>query len=137
MPGAAELWVTTAAGPYPAATHAGHRTATPVVSAAGEAAIVLQLMPDTCGCQTAVVILTLAKNSRGAGERPEGRPGRPARGFLLLAAARGSVGARRDGVRLFPARGGVRLTRSCPPRRKQSGRAEDSSPAGSRVTLFV
>jgi hypothetical protein len=76
MPGAAQLWVTTAAGPSPAATHTGsasrrpagrpecpplrsqanmpgrsrpaacgHRTATPVVSAIGEAAIALQLMP--------------------------------------------------------------------------------------------
>jgi hypothetical protein len=70
-----ELWVTTAAGPSPAATHTGpaagrlagrrvrrcrspasmpgaftarsvrHRTATPVVSVKGEAVIALQLMP--------------------------------------------------------------------------------------------
>src|SRR5690242_21938047 len=100
MPGAVQLWVTAAAGPAPAAARNarrcrsrpacagrsrsaayGHRTATPVVSAIGEAAIALQLMPDTCRRRTAAVILTLAKNNRGPGERPEGRHGRPARGF--------------------------------------------------------
>ena len=115
---AVQLWVTTAAGPSPAATHTGpasrwragvsaaaaprpacpgrsrpaacgHRTATPVVSAMGEAGIARQLMPgylQAPGPRRSS--LTLAKNNRGPAERPYGRHGRSARRFLPLAAAR-------------------------------------------------
>ena len=89
-----ELWVTTAAGPSPAAAHTGptacrrcrsqasmpgaftarsvrHRTATPAVSAMGEAVIALQLMPgDLQAPDRGGHPLTLAKNNRGPVERP-------------------------------------------------------------------
>ena len=76
--------VSAAAAPRPACpgrsrpAACGHRTAAPAVSAIGEVAIALQLIPRLlAGAGPRRSSLTLAKNNRGPAERPL-RPARPA-----------------------------------------------------------